>query len=124
MHYHETKKEIERLKRDIIYGSQFNGDENIGGGKSNLPGDATARKAITLASNARLERMERIVESIDSVFYRLQPEKKQLVQMMYWDRPKLLTWEGIALKLHVTKRTAGRWRKEIIHAIGDRGGYK
>lgn len=124
MHFNETKKEIDRLRRDILHGSGMDEDENIGGGKSNLPGDTTGRKAIALASNAKLDRMERLVESIQSVFERLQPEKRKMIQMMYWDRPKLLTWEGVALKLHITKRTAGRWRKEIIHAIADRGGYK
>lgn len=121
-HYHETIKEIERLKDDIIFGGSS--DENSGGGKGSQPSDVTGKKAIALVTNAKLSRLEQITESIESVFQRLQPEKQQLIRLAYWTRPKLLTWEGVALKLHITKRTAGRWRKEIIYAIAERGGFK
>lgn len=124
MHYHDTLHEIERTRRDILFGGKSTDDENIGGGRSNMPGDVTGSKAISLITNSRLEHMERITSVIDKVFERLQPEKRKLVQLMYWDRPRMLTWDGAAIKLHIHKRTAFRWRNEILHAIASHGGFQ
>lgn len=122
-HYHDTLKEIERIRRDILFGVDSS-DENIGGGKSNLPSDQTSAKALRLATNTRLEHLERLTDVIDIVYDRVQNEKKKLIQLMYWDRPRLLTWDGVAAKLHIHKRTAFRWRKEILNAIAEKAGYK
>lgn len=119
--FHDTKKEIQRMRMDIIKQSRSStGDESI---RSSSKSDPTSRIAIELASNSRLERMERIVMIIDSVVGRIQPDKLRLIELMYWSRPRVYTWQGAAIKLHITKRTAFRWRKEIIHAIADRGGF-
>lgn len=115
-HYHETLREIALLREEILYG-QAEQDDNIGGGKSNLPGNPTERKAIALVSNRRLENLERVVQVINYVYGALPDEKKKLVQLKYWDRPQTLTWDGIALKLNVSRITAVRWRSEIVQDI-------
>lgn len=121
-HYFDTKKEIDQIRRDILHqhkSSIGDSDGSSGGGPSN----PTARIATELITNARLERMQKVMDVIDSVIDRLQPEKRQLIQIIYWDRPRILTWQGAAIKLHITKRTAFRWKREIIQAIAERGGY-
>ncbi|MEV2908589.1 hypothetical protein ABNF65_07985 [Paenibacillus larvae] len=50
--FHETRKEIIRLKNEILYGSGPV-DENVGGGKSNLPGDPTGKTAVLLTSHKK-----------------------------------------------------------------------
>ena len=121
-HYHETLREIALLRQEIIYGSSET-DDNIGGGKSNLPGDPTAKKGIALATNRRIENLERIVQVIQYVFSQLTDEKKQLVQIKYWTKPQTLTWHGIALKLNVGERTARRWREEIVEEFASLLGW-
>ena len=119
MHYHDTVKEIERMRLDILH----QGSASDGGSRGSAISDPTSRIAIELTSNLKLDRMERITGIIHAVVNRLQPEKRKLIQIMYWDRPRILTWQGAAIKLHITKRTAFRWRKEILKAIAERGGY-
>lgn len=121
MHYHTTMSEIDRMRRDILFGSTTS--NNSGGSRTNLVSDPTAWKGIELAENYRIQRMEKITDAIGCVFERLQPEKKQLIQLIYWERPRIYTWQGAAMRLHITKRTAYRWRREIIHAIAERGGF-
>ena len=122
-HYHETKREIERMKQDILLGtSSF--DENVGGGKSNLPGDPTASKAIAMISNRQLEQMHRIVKAIEFIVEGLPDEKKKLVELKYWTRPQTLTWDGIAMRLNCSRRSALIWREEIVTAIGNHIGWK
>lgn len=115
-HYHETLKEIAQLREEILHGTAVQ-DENIGGGKSNLPGDPTAKKGIALTSNRRLENLERVANVIHYVYMTLPDEKKELIRLKYWHRPQSFTWDGIALRLNVSKRTAVYWRDEIVLAI-------
>lgn len=116
-HYHETLKEIALLREQILTGSS-NPDENVGGGRSNIPGNPTERKGLLLASNRQLDSMMRIISAIDYVVTSLPDEKRRLVQMKYWTKPQTLTWDGIALQLNVSRITAIRWRQEIVEAIG------
>lgn len=120
MHYHDTIHEIERLRNDILYQGS-SGESN--GGRGSSVSDPTARIALELTTNLKLERMVRITTVIESVVNRIQPEKRQLVQIMYWEKPRQLTWQGVAIRLHITTRTAFRWRKEILRSIAERGGY-
>lgn len=121
--YHDTKKEIVRLKNEILYASP-NHDENVGGGRSNLPGDPTGRTAVLLVTHRRIEQLERIVDAIESVVDKLPEEKQKLVKLKYWTRPQTLTWEGIAMRLGISARQAMRWRDEIVYAIAEKIGWR
>lgn len=112
--YHDTLKEIERLKDDFYNGTPV-ADES--GGRSNLPGDPTGRKVTTMLMNRRLQRLTEIADAIEEVYMRLPDDKKRLIDVKYWTRPHTLTWEGVALEMKVGRATALRWRDEIIWAI-------
>ncbi|MDF9296081.1 transcriptional regulator [Geobacillus stearothermophilus] len=117
-YYHEYLRDIERLRKDILYGRD-NNDENIGGGRSNLPSSPTEQRAIELVTHRRLEKLERVTHAIKTVYEALPDEKRKLVKLKYWTRPQRYTWDGIAEQLHITKRQAMRWRSEIIYAIAE-----
>lgn len=120
--YHDTKKEIMRIKNDILHASP-EPDLN-GGGRSNLPSDPTGRTATLMVTHRKVEQMQLIIDAIDTVYEMLPDEKKRLIDIKYWTRPQLLTWDGIAKKLHVSRRTAINWRNEIIHAIANIIGWR
>lgn len=122
--YHDTRKEIIRLKNEILYGSHGTVDENVGGGRSNLPSDPTGRTAVLLTSHKRLEQLQAISDAIETAYNALDPAKQKLVRLRYWARPQLLNWEGIASQLHVSRRQAMRWRDEIVHMIAIRLGWR
>ncbi|WJQ03219.1 transcriptional regulator [Geobacillus stearothermophilus] len=117
-YYHEYLRDIERLRKDILYGRD-NNDENIGGGRSNLPSSPTEQRAIELVTHRRLEKLERVTHAIKTVYEALPDEKRKLVKLKYWTRPQRYTWDGIAEQLHITKRQAMRWRSEVIYAIAE-----
>lgn len=120
--YHDTKREIVRLKNDILHSSSY--FEPIGGGRSNLPGDPTGNTATLMVTHRKIEQLERIVDAIESVVDKLPEEKQKLVKMKYWTRPQTLTWEGIAMRLGISARQAMRWRDEIVYAIAERIGWR
>lgn len=121
--FHETGREIIRLKNEIIHGSGTT-DENVGGGKSNLPGDPTARVAVLLTSHRKLENLERIHDAIQSVYNALPEERQHLVRLKYWTKPQRLTWNGIAMKLDRNRATVIRWRDDIVQVITEKIGWR
>lgn len=120
--YHETRQEIVRLKNDLLYGSSDS--EATGGGRGNLPGDPTGRTATLMITHRRIEQLERISEAIESVYEALPEDKKKFVYLRYWKKPQLLTWDGIAAELNVSRRQAFRWREEVIWAISSKLGWR
>lgn len=121
--YHETKKEIMRLRNDILYAGNLI-DDNIGASRPSTPGDPTCRKATMLTDHRKLKHLESIAQAVETVYNRLPEHKKKLIHMYYWTSPQLLTWDGIAQKLHVSRRQAINWRNEAIAAIGDMMGWR
>src|SRR5690606_30954074 len=121
--YKDTLTEIEELRKDIIFTRQSD-DENIGGGRSSLPSSPTERIGTRLATHKRLGNLEQIANAIEKVYTGLPEEYRQLVQLKYFTKPQRYTWDGLADKLHVSKRQAMRWRDEIIHTIAEVLGWR
>jgi phage transcriptional activator, RinA family len=122
--YHDTRKEIIVLRNEILRGGGRGDDENVGGGRGNLPGDPTGRKAVLLTSHKKLEQLQAIVDAIESIVERLPEEKQRLIHLKYWSRTQRLTWEGIGMEINVSARQAMRWRDEIIAAIAHKIGWR
>lgn len=122
-HYHDTLREIEKLRKELIF-ANADPDENIGGTRGNLPGKPTERIVTKLAANKRLNQLEEIVGAIERVYEQLPDDYKRLIELKYWTKPQLLTWDGIADKLHISKRQAMRWRDEIVTVIAETLGWR
>lgn len=121
--YKETLKEIEILRKDIMFCSE-NDDENVGGGRSSLPSSPTEKIGTRLATHKKLTRLEEVALAIETVFAGLPDEYKELVRLKYWTRPQTLTWEGIADKLFISSRQAMRRRDEIVYAVAEVLGWR
>jgi RinA family phage transcriptional activator len=121
--YKDTLREIENLRKDIIF-TKENDDENIGGGRSSLPSSPTEQIGTRLATHKRLNQLEQISNAIENVYTGLPEDYRKLVQMKYFTKPQKYTWDGLADKLHVSKRQAMRWRDEIIHTVAEVLGWR
>lgn len=116
--YPYRKREIARLREDILVPHQPT-DENRGGGKSNMPGDPTGKKAMGLATHAKLYNLERVADAIDEVFNKLPQVKQEFIQVKYWTTPQRLTTVGICEKLGISDRTFSRWRGQFVHDVAE-----
>lgn len=118
--YHNTAHEIKKLRYNII---QSTPDENTGGGRSGIISKPTEILATRLDTHKQLDYLEDIVYAIETI-YNISPDHfRKLIQMRYWSRNEL-DWEGIALKLNCTKRTAQRWRDKIVYDIAEVLGWR
>ena len=120
--YPETKKEIQRLRNEILYRTAPP-DENIGGSRGNMPGNPTEHIATALMTNRRIEYLERVINAIESVYERLPPEKKKLVELRYWSTWEK-SWSHIADAIGISVPLAYIWRREIVFAIAERLGWR
>jgi len=124
--YHDTLKEISKLRESIMNPFDEEPDTNTGGGANSVrkPGDPTGNMATRLTRNKQLNHLNDIVDAIDQVYNALPDNYKQLVRLKYWSKNRQLTWDGIALELNVSKRQAMRWRNEIIQATVEVLGWR
>lgn len=116
--YHETVREISRLRESIM--SPF--DEEVddptvvkGANSVREVGNPTERMAVRLTTSKQLSYLNEIVHAIDRVYNALPDDLKKLVRVRYWSN-KAYTWDAIAYECHVSKRQAIRWRDEIVQA--------
>ncbi|API94272.1 transcriptional regulator [Virgibacillus sp. 6R] len=117
--YHNTLKEIARLREEIM--NPFDNDPDDptifkGANSVRMPGDPTQRMATRLMTSRQLTYLSGVAEAIEEVYNDLPDNYKELVRLKYWRKHNELTWDGIAMRLNITKRQAIRWRNEIIQA--------
>lgn len=113
--------EIKNLRYNII---QSTPDENVGGGRSNIISKPTEILATRLDTHKQLEYLEEIVYAIETVYNISPPHYRKLIQLRYWDKNNNLSWDGLALELNCTKRTAIRWRDKIVYDIAELLGWR
>lgn len=117
--YHDTVKEIKKRREELLSKPA----EELVGGRPNTPGDPTGSIVSRLVDDKRLMELERIAYAIETVYNMLDNEHRELVRLYYWTKPQTLTWDGIALRLNVSRRTAIYRRKQIVQAVGERLGW-
>lgn len=80
-------------------------------------GNTTQSKALRLISNKRLAQLQRTILAIERVLMNLTEDKFKLVQLKYWDHPRTLTDDGIAMELFIDKRSLYNWNNTILLAL-------
>lgn len=121
--YHQTLKEIAKLRQEIMNPMKEN-DENVGGGRSGRNSSPTENIATRLVTHKQLKYLNEVTEAVENVYNALPDDYKKLVRLRYWNKSQELTWDGLALKLNVSKRQAMRWRDEIIQATVEVLGWR
>lgn len=119
--YHRSKKELERLKLDIMLEAPEQDD--VKSGETNKVSRPVENAVLRIRQNKRVQYLERMIDAIEFVIDGLGAEKRELVKLKYWQRPVLLTDNGIARQLCVSKATVWRWSHEILFDIATEIGF-
>lgn len=117
--YNSTKRELNEAKMAIIEGGgQPDNPVHTG------PGDPTSVKAVKLTTSKGIYHMERMVRAIEDALKeldKLEPGRKELIKLRYWDN-RLRTYD-IAQKLNISVATLYRWRDDFVYKIADNLGW-
>lgn len=124
--YHNTLKEIAKLREGIMNPFDEEPDTNTGSGSNSVRNvtNPTERIVTRLSTNKQLQYLTEIVEVIEQVYNALPEDYKKLVRLRYWNKNKNLTWEKVAADIPISERQARRWRKEIIQATVELLGWR
>lgn len=116
--YNSTQKRMNDLREEIQYPWQEH-DENIGGGQSNTISSTTERRATRLVTDKRLAHMERVSEAITNVYDNAAQVERDLMDLMYFDKPRKYTVDGVIDKLNVSRATFFRLKKRVLCNLAD-----
>ena len=116
--YVELKKHIAEVRLEVEHPWNET-DTNIGGGQGNLPSSPTEIKATRLVNDKRLKHLTEVEKAIEDMYTELDDRGKEFVNLMYFKKPRQYTIEGVAQRIHVSKRTAYNIRKEIIKRVAE-----
>lgn len=119
--YHDTLKEIDRLRKEIMFGKS-NDDENVGGGRSSVPGRPTERIATRLLTHKRLRNLEEMAGAIEYSYNALSDDHRKVIKTKYWSH-KRLTWDDVATQLNMHRNTAMKLRRDVIYMIAEKIGW-
>jgi len=96
---------------------------NTGGGRSGKMSTPTENKAILLAGDKRFQNLQQIVNTIESMYAKLDRDLKTIVDMRYWDIDGCYEWENIADKLYMTRHKVLRKRNILSDKTAERIGW-
>lgn len=117
----EMLQEIQFRREELLYPFDEEPDHNDIKGRSSVMTitDTTARRASALVEDRRIRKMEEKTDAILRVYDKLIAEKKEVIKLYYWQKPRLLTWDGVAKETNTSRSTCLRWRKKFIQDIAD-----
>ena len=116
-----------RFKRDIeIRKAELNDipndDQNIGGGKSNIPSKTTEDIIARWDSDERLKSLEAKQEALEKTLSILDKELTNIFWLR-WSRGSLHSWEAIAAKYGYSRSAIYNKRERILEIFADFYGF-
>ena len=112
--YPRTKAELAELRENLLNESPAPPD---GMPRGRRVSDPTLKTVTRLMTDRRINRLQMTIDAIEYVLNGLSDEKRRLMELKYWQRPRQLTDVGIAMRLHVSKRMMYYWIDDICTAV-------
>lgn len=117
--YQANVNEYKQIRDAILFESRAV-DENVGGGKSNIPSNVIESRVIRL-DNQRIRLLEQRIRCVENVYERLDDERKKFWHLCFWQRR--YTMNGLAHKMHMSRASAFRWKNKMIIDVAKELGY-
>lgn len=116
--YNYIDKHINKVREDVK-NPYRESDENIGGGKSNTNVSVVEQTVTRLLTDKRLMQLERMKFAIEKVYDQSTQDERKLMELYYFKKPRLLTPDGVAEQLCVSRRQFYNMKKSIITRLAD-----
>lgn len=117
--YPDMDKYISLRIEELKYPNTIEADQNIGGGSSGFVSNPTERMVMTIVEDKRLKNIELNKQAIDKVLFESDELTAMIIRMYYFDKPRLKTWEGIALAICVSEGHCRKLRTRFFEKVAD-----
>lgn len=115
--YPKLDSEIKKRRLALLYPVREH-DENIGGSKSQSNTSLAETFVVTLDQDRRLTRLEEQKFIIEEVLNKLQEDDYSVIKLYYFEKPRTLTWDGIAMATRNSRSRCFEVRKSVVEEIG------
>lgn len=107
-HYEENKKELERMRNEILEASPSHAD---GQPRSNMGGNQTEQKAIKLVSSVAIRKIEQNIRAIERVRNTFNSEYSKFFELNYILKAGIVK---TCQEANISEKTYYRWRDNIV----------
>lgn len=117
--YHSYEKKILVRKAELTYREI---DENVGGGKSNIPAKAIENMVIKQLSDERLTFLQKVLDAIEKTLEAIQtinPSFRVLIEEKYFKSGGLEPWEDVAKRVGWSKSQAYNIRYQTLEIFAN-----
>lgn len=117
--YHSYEKKILVRKAELTYREI---DENVGGGKSNIPAKAIENMVIKQLSDERLTFLQKVLDAIEKTLEAIQtinPSFRTLIEEKYFKSGGLEPWEDVAKRVGWSKSQAYNIRYQTLEIFAN-----
>ena len=117
--YHSYDKKILVRKAELTYREI---DENVGGGKSNIPAKRIENMVIKQLSDERLIFLQKVLEAIEKTLEAIQtinPSFRTLIEEKYFKSGGLEPWEDVAKRVGWSKSQAYNIRYQTLEIFAN-----
>jgi len=115
--YPKLDSEIKKRRLALLYPVREH-DENVGGSKSQSNTSLAETFVVTLDQDKRLARLEEQKFIIEEVLKKLHEDDYNVIKLYYFEKPRTLTWDGIAMATRNSRSRCFEVRKNVVEEIG------
>jgi len=115
--YPKLGTEIKKRRLALLYPVREQ-DENIGGSKSQSNTSLAETFVVTLDQDRRLTKLEEQKIIIEEVLNKLHEDDYNVIKLYYFEKPRTLTWDGIAMATRNSRSRCFEVRKSVVEEIG------
>ena len=115
--YPKLDSEIKKRRLALLYPVREQ-DENIGGSKSQSNTSLAETFVVTLDQDRRLTKLEEQKIIIEEVLNKLHEDDCNVIKLYYFEKPRTLTWDGIAMATRNSRSRCFEVRKSVVEEIG------
>lgn len=105
---------IRNREQELMYPYRDDHDENVGGGRSNIPGKPVERMAITVADDRYLYNLKRIYRVLQDSIDGLDDDTRKIVFELYVKEHPTLTMQGVCDGLHISRAQGFKLRNRFF----------
>lgn len=94
--------------------------ENLGAGKSNMPGNPIEREVLKRFSDKKYNNLDNIVSSVEKMVATVDDDSLEAMKLKYWHKQgAYLTWEDVAKEYNMSRTAMTNRRNAWLMMLAD-----